>query len=103
MSAITLPSKKNIAKLLRLYDTTKTPILIHCRGGADRTGEAAAIWKIIKQNESKHKAKKQLSLKYRHFKIRTPEKDFFIKIFKGKNWALKKYNPKNYPKHRQPH
>ena len=70
------------------------PILIHCQWGANRTGEAAAIWKIYKQGESKEKALDQLSIKYGHIKSKNSAKDFFISIWQGRKWLEKQYDPK---------
>lgn len=98
MSASSLPSKSNLLKLLRLYDEAPKPILIHCQGGADRTGEAAALWVLEKQKKSKEKALKQLSIQYLHFKYKRPAKDFLIKIWQGREWLENEYNPQNFPK-----
>jgi len=63
MSAKRFPHKKDLRFLLYLYDNANRPLLIHCRGGADRTGEAAALWILDQQKKHKNEALKQLSLK----------------------------------------
>ncbi|MGD1997320.1 MAG: tyrosine-protein phosphatase, partial [Candidatus Dependentiae bacterium] len=88
-----LPLKENLRRLLELYDTAPQPILIHCREGADRTGECAAIWRLHKQNYSIHGALEQLRLKYRHFAFAHPSKRFFIRQWQGSNWARYTYDP----------
>ncbi len=90
-----MSSQEELLILLALYDSTATPILIHCLGGADRTGEASALWVIEKQKMSKSKGKKQLSIKYGHRKFVNSAKDYLIEIWQGREWLMKSYNPKN--------
>lgn len=99
MCARTLPSKDNLLKLLSIYEAAPRPILLHCYSGADRTGEAAALWVIAQQKKSKEIALKQLSLRYGHLKFRRPAKHFFINLWESKEWLIHSYNPKNYPQY----
>lgn len=94
-----LPTTENLRRLLDFYDTAPQPILIHCREGADRTGECAAIWRLHKQGYTNHAALEQLRLKYRHFAFAHPAKRFFIRQWKGSNWARQKYSPELLGKH----
>jgi len=56
--------------------------LIHCQSGADRTGLAAAIWKVIVDNDPKSDAEKQLSIFFGHLPIgKTAAMDRFFQ-----NW-----------------
>jgi hypothetical protein len=41
------------------------PILIHCKSGADRTGLAAGVWRLI-QGQGAARAAEELSLRYGH-------------------------------------
>ena len=93
MSAKTFPTRKSLAKLLHIYKTAQQPILIHCLGGADRTGEAAAVWALAIQNQNISDALKHLSPWYRHFQSKAPKKREFIKMWQGIDWALKEYFP----------
>lgn len=81
MSAKRFPYKKDLEFLLKLYDKAPKPIYVHCHGGSDRTGEAAALWKLIKQKKSKKEALKELSLKYGYIEFRAPKKRLFIKLW----------------------
>ena len=99
MQARTLPSKENLLKLLDAYDTEKTPILIHCYNGTNRTGEAAALWFLYKQHKNKKEALKQLSSKYGYTEAQCPAKRFLISIWESKKWAIHTYNPKKYPQY----
>ncbi len=98
MSARVLTRKKHLFELLDLYDTAPQPILVHCFSGADRTGEAAALWRLEKQKFSKRKASHQLSPLYGHFKSKYPAKDFLIGIWGGRKWLKNTYDPDNYSK-----
>lgn len=97
MSATRLSSKEELLTLLKAFDTAELPILIHCIGGADRTGEAAALWVLEYQKESKQKALEQLSIKYGHRKYKNSAKDFLIEIWQGREWLKTLYDPTNYP------
>jgi protein tyrosine/serine phosphatase len=93
MSALHLPDKKNLLQLLQIYKDAERPILIHCSAGADRTGEAAALWLLEEQKKNKNIAIQQLSIKYGHLRFKYPAKRFFINLWQGKGWLIKKYNP----------
>lgn len=99
MSAVVLSSRESLQALLSLYDKAQLPILVHCQGGADRTGEATALWLLEKQGKSKQEALKQLSLQYGHRKYVNSAKDFLIQLWCGREWLATTYNPKDYPKY----
>ncbi len=60
------PDYEDINKLISIFKEAPRPVLIHCRAGADRSGLAAAIWKVVIDKEPKSVAKKQLSIFYGH-------------------------------------
>jgi len=60
------PSSHKIDRLITILKTASRPVLIHCKAGADRTGLAAALWKVIIDREPKSRAKKQLSIRFGH-------------------------------------
>ncbi len=66
ISAMVLPEDKNMSEIINILKSAPRPILIHCLGGADRTGLVSAIWKIVIDKESKEEASKQLSVFYGH-------------------------------------
>ena len=92
MSAQSLPSRET---LLLLYDTLTTaehPILIHCQAGADRTGAAAAIWRMVVQGDSREAAQAELSPLYGHFEFATPQMDQLVRIFEpDRDWIVNEY------------
>jgi protein tyrosine/serine phosphatase len=79
LSADKKPSRGTIDQLIRIFKVAPRPILIHCRAGSDRTGLAAAMWKVIVDKESKGLAAEQLSIRYGHlpFGAATAMDDFF--------------------------
>ncbi|MFA6263297.1 MAG: tyrosine-protein phosphatase [Candidatus Babeliales bacterium] len=100
MNSKTLHSKELITALLSIFDTAPHPILVHCASGVDRAGEAAALWLLAHENAHKKKAAQQLSYQYFHVPALWGggTMDFFIKIWRNKEWALQEYNPTDYLK-----
>jgi len=58
-----LPSPKQLRRLIHLFQTAPMPILLHCQGGADRTGFASSMYILLKGN-SIAKAKRAYSWFY---------------------------------------
>lgn len=56
--------RSEIQHLITLFDEAETPVLIHCSSGAHRSGVAAAIWMLTKENSSIREAEQQLSPGY---------------------------------------
>ncbi len=96
MSAAFLSPRHELQQLLKLYDEVPRPILVHCWGGADRTGEAAALWVLEVMKKSKDEALKQLAITYGHRKFVNSAKDFLISIWGGREWLQKTYNHSDY-------
>lgn len=59
-------SPEEMNSLLALFKSAPRPILIHCMGGADRTGLVAAMWKMSVNKTSRKEAGKQLTIWYGH-------------------------------------
>jgi len=79
LSALSEPTDKDIAKIIEIFKSAPRPILIHCLGGADRSGFAAAVWKRIIDKQPKPEAARQLSLLCGHLpfgKTRVMDKSF---------------------------
>lgn len=66
LSSTRMPKPESIHQLIAVFKSAPRPVLIHCQGGADRTGLASAIWKVVVDKESKTEGKKQLSLRFGH-------------------------------------
>ncbi len=93
MSAQSLPSRET---LLALYDAlagSEYPILLHCQAGADRTGAAAAIWRMM-QGEPREDAASELSPLYFHLEPFAPAMDRLVAIFTpDREWIANAYDP----------
>jgi protein tyrosine/serine phosphatase len=76
------PTDEEAGKLVEIFKNAPRPVLIHCKAGADRSGLAAAMWKVIVNKEPKSEAAKELSVLYGHIPIgKTVAMDQFFK-----NW-----------------
>lgn len=94
MRASRIPHRQDLIKLLDVYANAPRPILVHCQGGADRTGEATAIYAMEYMGWSRKRALKMLTLKYYHFRVFTPAKSYFIRnVYNGETWARTEYDP----------
>ena len=91
-SASELPPREEV---LLLYDTflaAEYPILIHCQGGADRTGAAAAIWRMVVRGDPRETAALELSPLFGHFEVVHPEMDTLVRIFQpDREWIESQY------------
>lgn len=96
MDAHELTSKEHLLELLNIYDTASLPIIVHCKVGADRTGEAVALWMLEKQGKTKEEALKALSIDYGHNATGFPAKRFLIEIWQGRAWLEKEYESQKY-------
>jgi undecaprenyl-diphosphatase len=87
LSALAYPKQSEVAYLLSLFANAPRPILIHCQGGADRTGEACALWQFYR-NRPLSQALNELSIRYRHFSSQKPLKKAFIRSWYQKKWSF---------------
>ena len=93
MSSRTLPDRHDELKLVNAFEHAPKPILIHCWSGADRSGEAAAIYDLVVLKTSKQQALKMLGPRYMHFRYLRPAKDYFVRLFQGAKWLRSSYFP----------
>ena len=88
MGAKSIPSRENLIALLDAYKNAPRPILIHCKAGVDRTGEAVALYQITQWNIPKTEARKSI------FPSLQQAKYYFIDdVFQGMDWAYSNYDP----------
>lgn len=92
------PSKENLVGIVQLLKSAQRPILVHCRTGADRTGMISAIYQIEEMHKSKEEALNQLTFKYWHVRSFHPAMSEFVRAYQGEDWAIKKYDPCDFPK-----
>lgn len=62
LPSYSLPSQKHLEKLVSLLLYAPQPILVHCLGGADRSGLASAVAMILEQNAPISKSQEQFSI-----------------------------------------
>lgn len=87
------PTKSGLVEYLDILKTAKYPILVHCRTGADRTGEATAIYAIEHMNEKRDEAiRKYLNFNYWHVRLFKPAMSEFIRRYAGEAWARTEYD-----------
>ncbi|MCB1827489.1 MAG: tyrosine-protein phosphatase [Coxiellaceae bacterium] len=63
LSSTHLPKTQQLHRLIDLFETAPRPILLHCQGGADRTGFASAMWMLM-HGESLLEARQAYSILY---------------------------------------
>lgn len=69
MSASEGLSSEQAPKLVALMQQAEKPLLIHCRGGADRSSMAAALYVAAITKQGERAAEKQFSLHYGHIPL----------------------------------
>jgi len=88
-----VPRREYLIQLLDALRDSPRPILLHCRSGSDRTGEATAIYRIEYMGHSKQDALTSLAWKYWHTPITVPSKMYFMKeVYKGEAWMRENYD-----------
>lgn len=88
------PPKEEIIKYEDILEKGPYPILVHCRIGADRTGEATAIYAIQKMGQSKEEAiRKHLSFEFWHVSEFKPAMVEFLNRYQGPAWVRDIYDP----------
>jgi protein tyrosine/serine phosphatase len=87
------PESAQLKNYLQTLKTAAYPILVHCRTGADRTGEATALYAIDFMKLPKEEAiSKYLSFKYWHVEAFHPAKKEFVRRYQGIEQALSSYD-----------
>ena len=68
MSSRGAPSVERVVAFAELIDNIETPVLLHCKSGADRSGFAAGLYLLITGQGSVSDAKAQLTWRNLHFR-----------------------------------
>lgn len=95
LSASAYPSRENLLKMYDLFaDPANEPILLHCKSGADRSGMAAALWRMTALKQDAKTALAELSMKYGHFRRVHPEMSKTVELYQPRrDWIEKEYSP----------
>lgn len=67
ISARSVPEMATMIEIARILREAPRPILVHCRGGSDRSGLVAAIHELVVDRADETQAAGQLSIAYGHF------------------------------------
>lgn len=87
------PDAEEFKSYLKLLKTTEYPILVHCRSGSDRTGEATAMYAIDFMHTPKEEAiDKHLNWHYWHFEFLHPAKKALVRNYPGIDAAIESYD-----------
>lgn len=81
MSAKSLPPADVLAGVIEALKTAEYPILIHCNGGADRTGAVSAIYRMLILGEDRKAALTELSPAHFHFRAYAPCMDTLAELY----------------------
>ncbi len=99
-SAVKYPPPAELVKLISAFEHAEYPILFHCRGGADRSGLAAALYlhlmKGVPLDEAQHQG---LTWRYGHLSFgQAHAMDDFFTLYRKtgggmplREWILKRY------------
>jgi protein tyrosine phosphatase (PTP) superfamily phosphohydrolase (DUF442 family) len=68
LSGSEMPPAEDFAKFMNALEACPEPMLIHCANGNDRTGLAAALYLLMRTETPLPEARRQLSLRYGHFR-----------------------------------
>lgn len=68
LRARSVAPRDEMLALLDLFDRVETPVLMHCKSGADRAGLAAALWLLHVEGASLERARQELSFRYLHLR-----------------------------------
>ena len=74
MSASRRPTRRELMRMIAVLDQARSPMLFHCKWGADRTGLMAALYRLVKLGEPPEKAMGEFSLSYGHIPFLGPQK-----------------------------
>lgn len=91
MSSEKLPAPDELRALLNTLHEADRPILIHCAGGADRSGAVAALYRMAIMGDPKEHAREELSVKYLHMPGHGEAMDELIERFDPEDRNLDHY------------
>ena len=87
LSAHILPTDAQLAHLILMIKAAPKPVLLHCMGGADRTGLASAISLVLFAHPTEVQIKRQMTWRYNVFSRHTVGYQVFSQYFRVRDQA----------------
>lgn len=112
MSATRRPDRHELLALIDVFESGPFPILIHCKQGADRTGLAVAIYRMVRLGQPPDQALDSFSLRHAHFaafgteRLHEPLKEYRESLAREevthtpkrfRDWVLWTYEDEDHP------
>jgi protein tyrosine phosphatase (PTP) superfamily phosphohydrolase (DUF442 family) len=69
LSATRRPTRRELLQLIDLLNRCRYPLLIHCKSGADRTGLASALYRMVRRGEPPESALASFSIEFGHIPV----------------------------------
>jgi protein tyrosine/serine phosphatase len=103
MQSRRLPDICEVRQIDEIFASIPQPFLMHCKSGADRSGFAAALYLLLRTDTPVTEARKQLSVRYLHFKrSKAGILDFMLDAYENaavrrpmtfREWVYSEYDP----------
>jgi hypothetical protein len=69
LNATRRPTRRELLTLIDVLERCSYPLLIHCKAGADRTGLASAVYRMIRLGEPPARALESFSIEFYHIPL----------------------------------
>lgn len=99
-----LPDREELLQIIDALPRLETPVLFHCKSGADRAGFMATLWMLVMEGASLAEAQEHLGLRYGHIRrSKTGVLDACFDAYAAagghdgrpfRDWVEKEYDPK---------
>jgi protein tyrosine phosphatase (PTP) superfamily phosphohydrolase (DUF442 family) len=100
-SALHLPSPETLHKMLDTFDHADYPVIVHCQGGADRTGLASTLYVHLYRHVPLDEAQQEeLTWHYGHIPVqKTRRMDLFFDLYRktGNGMDIRTWIDQKYP------
>lgn len=81
-----MPTFEELQKTKAVFEQWETPVLFHCKSGADRAGMCAALYQLMIEKRPVEEALQQLSIRYLHVRhSKTGRLDYFLEAYQAFN------------------
>ena len=91
LSSQDLPPPEVLAAVIDTFKTAEYPILIHCQGGAERTGMMSAVYRMAILGQDRTAAMAELTPEYFYFRELKPCMATLVEMFEPTDQWLQQY------------